>query len=273
MEKQQKQHTTYNSISKREAQLLGTMREADIPVFGIREIRARTNWGDTRIHNTLQSLVTKRHLTRLKRNSYTFQYLINERLFEIATETIKPSYISFWTALSYHGLTEQQVRTVQLVSTKQAEDIRLSNHGIEISSFKPSRFFGYGRHEGFVLAEMEKALIDSLYLPEKCGGLEEFAKALKRSWEYLDADKLAEYALRFGSRSLVSRLGYILEILGLCDERMIKRFASGISKGYVKLVPGKQNVSGYNETWKVMVNHDIGRTGDNIVLNSISEEV
>jgi len=268
MKKQQKQHTTYNSISKRGAQLLGLMKDPDLPVFGIREIRTRTNWGDTRIHNTLRSLVAKEHLVRLKRNSYTFQNLINERLFEIATETVKPSYISFWTALSYYGLTEQQVRTVQLVSPKQADDIDVLDHGIEITSFKPSRFFGYGRHEGFVLAEMEKALIDSLYLPEKCGGLKEFVKAMERSWEYLNEDKLAEYALRFGSRSLVSRLGYIMEILGLCDGRMIKRLASGISKGYVKLSPGKRNVSGYNETWKVIVNHDIGRTGDNSVLNS-----
>ena len=255
MEKTSKQYTNYNAVSKNESVILGMIKTRDLTVFGIQELRTLTKWSDNRINNTLSSLEKKRLLVRIKRDHYVLEDLSNVRSFEIATETVKPSYISFWTALSYYGLTEQQVNQIQLVSTKQYKDARVGPYTFSITTFKPNIFYGYKRTEGFVIAEMEKALVDSLYLPEKCGGLNEFVKCLVNSLKKLNTTKLIRYAIGFNNRSLVSRLGYILEILEL-ECKVVDRLLPYRSNSYIKLSVIGERIRSYNNKWKIMVNHE-----------------
>lgn len=257
MKKSQKRNINYTSISKNESRLLSDIKNADLTVFGVEEARTLTEWKDSKIHNTLRSLQKKGLILRVKRNCYTPESIVSERLFEIATETVKPSYIGFWTALSYYGFTEQQVPLVQLISTKQVDDLNIGQHRVQVTTFKPEIFYGYKRMEGFVTAEKEKALVDSIYLPTKCGGLDELAKCLSNSWEQIDHKKLAEYTIHFGNNSLVSRMGYLVDTLKLDNEGFIEWLIPHRSKGYVMLSPGNHRISGHNSRWKIIINHVI----------------
>jgi predicted transcriptional regulator of viral defense system len=261
MKKSQQRDTTYKSVSRNEARLLGAVRERDLAVFGIEEVSSLTRWERTKIHNTLRSLEKKGAVVRIKRNTYALEDVVAERSFEVATEVVKPSYISFWTALSFYGFTEQQVRTIQLVSTKQVEALRAGPHAIEVTRFGSGSFYGYGRVEGFAIADKEKALVDSLYMPEKCGGLDEFAKCLKNSWPEIDGKRLADCTIRFGNASLVSRMGYLMEALGLGDGRTTEKLLRHRSSSYVKLSPGRGRTVGHDGRWRIMVNHEIGTEG------------
>ena len=255
MEKQLREHIDYNAVSKNEAILLGLIKNNDFLVFGVRELRALTNWSNNRINNTLSSLEKKGILLHIKRDNYTLEANIVERSFEIATETIIPSYISFWSALSFYGLTEQQVSEIQLISTKQYRDLKLGPYMVSITTFKPNMFYGYRKRNGFVIAEIEKALVDSLYLIEKCGGLTEFIKCLVHSWKDINQTKLLKYALKFNNKSLISRLGYLIEHLEL-ETNILDKLLLFVSKSYIKLsVIGERNKN-YNKKWNVMVNHD-----------------
>lgn len=257
MEKPQKNDMSYTSKSKGESFLLAMTEKADLKVFGVEEVRTLTRWKDTKIHNTLRSLEKKGLIIRVKRNCYARENTIAENLFAVATESINPSYISFWTALSYFGLTEQQVPVVQLVSTKQAKELKIGQHTIQVTTFKPKMFYGYQRIEAGVFAEKEKALVDSLYLPEKCGGLDEFAKCLSNSWQELNHKKLLKYTIQLGNSSLVSRMGYLIETLKLDGERLLKELFSHRSKGYILLSPKNQRILSHNSNWKIIVNHKI----------------
>jgi predicted transcriptional regulator of viral defense system len=257
MEKSRKQHMNYTSKSKSESHLLGEIEKTNLKVFGVEEARTLTGWNDTKIHNTLRSLEKKGLIIRVKRNCYARENTIAENLFAVATESIKPSYISFWTALSYFGFTEQQVPVVQLVSTKQVKELKIRQHRIQVTTFKPNMFYGYERIEDAVFAEKEKALVDSLYLPEKCGGLDELAKCLSNSWEQINHKKLIKYTIQLGNSSLVSRMGYLIETLDLGEERILKELIPHKSKGYILLSPKNQRILSHNSKWRIIVNQKI----------------
>jgi predicted transcriptional regulator of viral defense system len=253
-------HTKYTGISANESFLLASVKARNLPVFGVMEVVSICRWGRSRTYNTLVSLERKGILTRIKRNSYAISDDIAKNVFRIASEAVKPSYISFWTALSHYGFTEQQVMAVQLVSTRQAAGFSAGPYRIEIVKFKPSRFYGYKKVDGFVLAEPEKALVDSLAYPGLCGGVGELAKCLKNSWPDIDKEKFTDYLIKFKNKSLVSRAGYIIEHMGLdyLQSDSLLRFRS---TGFVRLDPEEKKTGsyGYDRKWRIIINADIGR--------------
>ncbi len=246
--------TSYNSISRNESALLGVVRETGLTVFGVREAQAMTGWGATRVHNTLHTLERKGLVTRIKRGMYTLAEWVGEKAYEIASEAVKPSYIGFWTALSHYGLTEQQPAAVQLVTVTQSRSFSIAHIPVELTVWLPGRFYGYAQRDGYVMADMEKALVDSLCQPEKCGGMEEYAKCLKNAWPSINRSLFRRHLLRFGNRSMISRAGYLLDTLGLEGLEGLERHAS---KGYVPLDPGGGKAERYDHRWKVMVNREV----------------
>ena len=259
MKKSQEQDKNYKKVSKNEARLLEAIRSEGLLTFGVDEIEAVTNWKKTKIHNTLSTLTKKGHLIKIKRNTYTLENDFFDRTFKVVTDAVKPSYVSFWTALSYYGFTEQQINTVQLVSTKQVKELKVKNRNINITTFKPSRFFGYDNSEGFILAEKEKALIDSLYQLRKCGGFEEYIKCLKNGYEGLDKEKYTDYLIRFDNRSLISRTGFILEKLNIAEEKILENLEEHRSKSYVLLDPNGSKAQEHDGRWNVKVNREVQR--------------
>lgn len=257
MEKSKQQTTSYKGISANESYLSLLVKENDIVVFGVKEIQRLSNWNKNRVHNTLCSLERKGLLKRVKRDSYIFSDALNEKLFRIATELVKPSYITFWTALSFYGFTEQQVKTVQLVSTKQVDSMAISPFKIETVTFNRKRFYGYKKIEDFVIATPEKALVDSLYQINKCGGLDEFGKCLQNAWNTLNKKALVDYLIRFGNKSLISRAGFIIDQLSLEKTKDVDKLSKYKSKTPVKLDPSRKKHGKHNQSWNILINHEI----------------
>ena len=77
------------------------------------------------------------------------------------------AYVSFITALHIHGIIEQIPQVTELASTGHAGTIRTNLGVFYTHHIAPSFFAGFGWYKGnsgFLIAEPEKALIDSLYL-------------------------------------------------------------------------------------------------------------
>lgn len=131
---------------------------------------------------------------------------------------MNPSYVSYWPALHYYGLTEQVPRTVFVATTRKKRPVTFQTHHFRYVTLKPAKFFGYRRETvgdlPVVLADKEKALIDSLDQPRYAGGIAEVAHALVLAAPDLDVD-LLDYARRMADRSLASRLGHLLERQGI----------------------------------------------------------
>lgn len=63
----------------------------------------------------------------------------------------------------------------------------------------------------FLIADNEKAVIDSLDLPDNAGEMIEVAKAFYNASDKIDLNKLFKYATAMKNKSMCSRLGYLQE--------------------------------------------------------------
>ncbi|MFH1065290.1 MAG: type IV toxin-antitoxin system AbiEi family antitoxin domain-containing protein [Nanoarchaeota archaeon] len=196
-------------------------------------------------------------LSRLKKEGVLFQvergkYTTQDDPMVFASYIIVPSYISFWTALRFHGLTEQLPADIMVASHKPKPV--LSIKGIKIRFFKMRHMWGYAKYRqgefDIFVADKEKAILDSVLL--KNVPFDEIAKAITGA----NPEKLAEYAIKSGNKAAMKRIGYLLDFSG----RDAKKLRMHIDSNYIPLDPGYKKTGKRIKEWKIIENrslHDI----------------
>ena len=183
------------------------------------------------------------------------KYALAPDPFETGSNLIFPSYISFMGAYAVYHLTTQLPSIIQVISTKSKAPITLENMKIVFIKFKKERMFGYKkerfRNKYIFIAEPEKAIVDSLYLPEYCP-ISESSEALKS--QELSHEKLAEYALQMDSVVTVKRLGYLLEQNGVDIYSKVKH---KLNKRYDLLNPLLKRSKINSSRWKLNINEAV----------------
>lgn len=241
--------TTFYGISKNENELLKILEETNSYIFESNKIKRLTAWDKNKINNTLQQLKKKNQITSIKKNLYVVNNEIINNSFSISIKITEPSYISFWTALSFYNLTEQQPITIQTVTRKRNLNMNLNKIKIEATYFKKEHFFGYKKIDNFSIAEVEKALIDSFAYPEKAGGLKEVIKCLKNA--KIDEKLFLKYLNQFNNKSLNARIGYIYELI------YNKTLKLSLPNTYVKLNKNNTITKNRNKKWMIIINEEI----------------
>ena len=174
--------------------------------------------------------------------------------FFIASRIVYPSYISFRSALNYFGFTEQVPFTVHVVATKRKKEIQFDSYRYKYITFRASKFFGYERQMigelPVLLAEKEKALIDSFDQIKYAGGFEEVAKALFNAKEEIDNHKLIEYALKMENKTLCSRLGFLLDKYSMGTAGL----ENNLSTSFIPVDPDKPKSKIWDRKWRINVN-------------------
>ena len=206
----------------------------------------------------LQRMEREGLVAAVERGKYLLLGLTPERVFSnplfIGANILSPAYISFWSALHFHGLTEQVPLTVFVATSRRKPELNFRGTRYKFVTLKSTAFFGYRREtlDGLpvLVADQAKSILDSLTLPEYAGGITEVAKALRigLSEVGLDLNALIEYAVRLKNGSLSSRLGYLLELL---DQP-----TSGLqpSRGPVLLDTRQKERGVFHPHWKLYVN-------------------
>ncbi|HEV3270217.1 MAG TPA: hypothetical protein VGZ69_06180 [Candidatus Rhabdochlamydia sp.] len=126
-------------------------------------------------HGIIKRAIKKNYLIPIRRDFYVIQNLKQPLVdsFEIATIIYGPSYVSFESALSYHGWIPEAVRTTTCASVKRAKEFEtpigvFSYEHIPIEAFP----FGVGQHKQkngvtlFIAAPI-KALADFIYVRKR----------------------------------------------------------------------------------------------------------
>lgn len=227
--------------------VLRIIRELGKPVYTTDEIR-RAGAGRN-LRQPLSSLVRKGHVLRLKKGEYCLPQAMDEAPYAVATGIVEPSYISLMSAYYLHGLTEQVPEITYVLNAKKSGRIGR----VRLIKIRPSMMFGYFGENGYLLAEPEKAIIDSLCLQGHVS-LDETAKAL--SCGKLDCMKLAEYAIKAG-KSVVQRLGFLLKSLGIpANKAVLGLLRKNMGRGYVLLEAGGGRTTGYDAEWKIRINRE-----------------
>ena len=231
-------------LSKLEDKAYETLKRNKIEVFRIKDICLLIGINKTKAYNLIKSLKRKRAIESIKKGDFSLRGT-NE--FIIATSLNWPSYISFWTSLNYYGFSDQMPQKIFLASTKYHKETKQFKY-ITISR---KRFFGYQNINGIVIAEKEKAIIDSLLFPKYSGGISEIIFCIKSGEKRLDINKIVDYALKAESKALIRRLGFILEKLGIKKTKLLEK---NIGEGYELLDPTLKKRNNLNKKWLLDVN-------------------
>jgi len=182
----------------------------------------------------------------------------------------EPYYFGYFTANRYHGFTSQHSPKTYLCTLKTRRGFRWRSSSYVFVSLIGEKFFGYAEMEvdgcSVLLAEPEKAVLDSLDKPEYCGGFPQVMSVLFRALNAgVDWYKLVGYAERLGSNSVVQRLGYISESLldkGLIDvkedfvQSILGLLPETVSYTHLGTVSVHGRGGHVNRRWKVIENVD-----------------
>ncbi len=220
------------------------------PVFGLKEVSNAIGKECSYAKLALYRMKKEGLVFEIERNKYA---LIKEPMI-IASRMLWPCYLSCWTALRFHSLTEQLPTAIYALTTKQRrkKEIAIGETKIIFIVISPKNFFGFqkerhGNYDIFV-ADREKALIDSAML--KKVSFSELAEIFLRSMQEIDAEKMAGYLLRIKNKALIKRFGFLLEKAGIASEKLKKAIDS-------KYVPLDYTIAAKgikNKRWKVIEN-------------------
>jgi len=103
------------------------------------------------------------------------------------------------------------------------------------------------------IALPEKAIIDSIMLPEYGPEIEDLIKILTDRKNELYIDRLVKYAIRMNDKSLVARLAFMLYLAGIdvdIDDKYLPKF-------YIKLVPDRERKGRWINRFKIIDNLEI----------------
>jgi len=254
-------------LSKKESILISTLSGKGKNIFTIREARKILG---RHARKFMSSLIKKRWVLPLKRGVYAIVpldigvrgaegFIVHD--FVIASYLSKPYYIGFWSALNYHGLSEQIPTTIFVATTKAKPPINVLNSRFLFVQLSRNKFVGIKKVEieGHVIkiSNVNKTVADCLDHPEHSGGTDEIARAIYFSHEELDFDKIKDYALKMKNITILKRLGYIMEKTNLLEK--YDQIFKGIrlTKGYPPLDKIAPKKGTYNERWKLLINVEI----------------
>ncbi|KXB06372.1 hypothetical protein AKJ52_02290 [candidate division MSBL1 archaeon SCGC-AAA382C18] len=175
------------------------------PVFGVDDL-VREEVPRDYAKTLLYRLNKRNEISRIERNKYTAR----DNPMVIAPYLTHPSYLSLWTALRFHNITQQSPFAVEVVTSRSRYNRELDFEGTKIRFYevKPKMMFGYGyevyENDRVPIASPEKALVDGIYLGVT--PLEEVEKVISN----LNEKKLIDYASRAG-RGVKSKVEEVVD--------------------------------------------------------------
>jgi len=253
------------ALSDRESKVLSELSYENKTIFALKDLTPLVK--DCR--NFLHHLIEKKWILKIRRGVYIIAPLEAGKLgadsytvhsFVIASHLTKPYYIGYWSALNYHGLTEQTPSSVYLATTRYRNSRKLLDINFKFVTISSRKMFGIEETEienyKVNISSPEKTVVDCLDHPEHCGGIEELAKAIFFSKDEIDLKKLAKYAKRIGNTAVIKRLGYITEVFGWKGYvDLLSSFK--LKSGYSHLDPGSPIKGRIKEKWKLYTNAKI----------------
>lgn len=171
-------------------------------------------------------------------------------------------YIGYYSALQIHDLITQPSLKEQIVVAEQVRPSEILIKGVpfQFVYHNPKHFFGgvqvwIDSFHKVYCSDLEKTLIDCLFKPDYAGGVVEVAKAIHRSKDKLDFDKLLGYAIKFDTQVVIKRLGFLLETLQI-DTKVLHDLMRLRTSAYAVLDTELPMEGKRNARWRILQNLD-----------------
>ncbi len=191
-------------------------------LISLAEIRERAAVSDGFARKLAHDLVNRGWLQRVRRGVYLLNpsrrgpdALPDLDPLRLGSHLVEPYYFAYATAAELHGFFPQASRLYYIVTTARRVAPRGLGARFRIIRVKSSRFFGVAkitrRAEELRVSDPERTVLDCLNRPELSGGVGGVAQILSIAKPRLNWGRLASYLVRFGSRSLQLRAGFLVE--------------------------------------------------------------
>lgn len=216
----------------------------------------------------LNGLVEKRWLIRLSAGRYLIVPLSagpkgehSENWYVIARNLIEPSpyYISHISALEVHDVTIQPVYNIYISTPKRKRPKEILGASFKFIYTPRDRIWGIEDNwitpsEKIRVSDIERTIIDCLDRLDLCGGITEAARAIWIRKDDIDLERLKKYVVRFERKSVIKRLGYLLELYGINPEGLLEELKSFVSPSYALLDPTLEDSGKFLSSWKIKIN-------------------
>ncbi|OGM26151.1 hypothetical protein A3D00_02915 [Candidatus Woesebacteria bacterium RIFCSPHIGHO2_02_FULL_38_9] len=146
------------------------------------------------VNKSIERLIKAGVINRLMKNVYVVRGQ-EENLEQVANLIYKPSYLSFESVLYKHGVVNQPPFGITFATTRRSKKIELGKVECWYSQIKVDLWWGFYEKNGFLEAEVEKAIVDMLYLRER--GKRRF-ETDEWYWSGVDRKKLKTFISRAG---------------------------------------------------------------------------
>jgi predicted transcriptional regulator of viral defense system len=183
--------------------IVNALRLNGMQVFRVNDVARLT--GKPKAYVYLQ-LSKSRMVSRAQNGIY---YLNDADPMAVASSITSPSYISLISAFSYYKMIDQVPNEIKVLTTKRHRPVQnVHNFGIEFRTVKVELMYGYSNRRGVVVADIEKAIVDSLYLSEDTKYIGE---VMENAAGDLDSLKLLDYASRSGVSVIAAKVKRLLK--------------------------------------------------------------
>ncbi|GAB4027348.1 MAG: hypothetical protein Fur0011_5160 [Candidatus Microgenomates bacterium] len=192
---------------------------------------ARANWDLQQTKNLVVKLVRNGWLIRIKKGLYAISDLSNRGFlslspYVVANLLVKESYVSFESALAYHGMFDQLTSKIISVSTSKFKDTSLNNIEYDFLNVKDQFFFGWQEvivdNQTVKIAHAEKALVDIIHFHRSKYSIDLVIEKLKEYQGSLDIKRLNEFISKM-SAVTIKTFGFIFDLLGINSDSLYKQ--------------------------------------------------
>jgi len=241
-------------------EFLDILDEFGFDIFSVQMIKDTNRLSVKKIHQAIRTLSHSGIIIKLERGKY-FKSGFKDS-FTIANFLAPDGGIAYWSALNFHGLTEQFVNVIFVQTAKRKnEEITINGlrfkfiriAGRKITGYKT---IGYGNHK-YKITDIEKTIVDCFDLPHLAGWYQEIIKAFNKA--IINQNKLIRYCKIIDNVSLIKRLAFLSELLEKPNmEKFIDYALSVINKNYSVFEIEKSREGKLNKRWRLIMNMDEG---------------
>jgi predicted transcriptional regulator of viral defense system len=182
--------------------------------------------------------------------------------FVLGCQVFPNGFIAYGSAAEHHGLSLQVFNSVIIANTDRSGVRDIGSVSVQLIKIDQRNYVGYeslSRGPSVKVATLERTIIDCIDRPELAGGISDLVEILQRGKSRTNVDRILEYLPSYSSKSLVKKVGFLLEQFDYpMTESQIKSFldlSAGV-KAYLfsPRLQGTSSKHEYSRKWRLIVN-------------------
>lgn len=250
------------------ANLIMTLMDRGKRMFRINDVMGITEKSQVQAADLLYHLVKRKVIIRLTKGKYMIipteagtSSMYIENYYIVARELAEPRkyYLSYYSAMAIHDMLTQPITKVFISSPSRIRNVKINNIEFKFIFNNPKRFWGFKelwvtKQEKCLVSDIEKTILDCLFQPRNCGGVSEIVKGILMKKHDINYDRIIEYCQNFEAKAPVKRLGYIMEIFKMGEEKLSILRRISLSNSYIPLDPLLPKCGKHYSKWGLILN-------------------